>query len=154
MVKFRSPASLRREGDIYRFAPTRDPDVISELFDQHLLIMRLWQLTVDEAAALLDVSVSTWSRIKAGKYPSRLGQDIQMRLAYIAEVHEIALRMGDGLNVIFLNNAWGERAAAPLNLMIRGGIPNMRFVIAKLRNYQDAILTGRSKLNRSTDIES
>lgn len=101
-----------------------------------------WALKGDEAAALLDVSPSTWDRMSAGKGDKTLSQDQLTRISAMVGVFK-------GLHILFaddmadrwirLRNAgplFNDRT--PIEAMIEGGIPMMLDV----RKHVDALRGG------------
>ena len=101
-------------------------------------LARVWGLSVEQTCALLgDVPASTWHAWKANP-PADLGVDRLTRVSYL-------LGMYSALHVIFtgpLADEWMTRpntntlfgGAAPLDVVIRGGIPAM----AAVRQYLDS----------------
>ncbi|WP_420807532.1 hypothetical protein [Aurantiacibacter odishensis] len=99
-------------------------------------------MTSAEAAALFDVSMATWGRMKAGTYKGQLDRDKVTRASLIIGIFK-------GLRLLFngpLTYNWptlpnrgapynGQR---PIDLMIAGGIPAMGAV----RQHIDALRGG------------
>ncbi|MEP4433958.1 MAG: antitoxin Xre-like helix-turn-helix domain-containing protein, partial [Hyphomicrobiales bacterium] len=101
-----------------------------------------WQLTNAEAAALFDVPIATWSRMKAGAYKGNLDQDKVTRASLIVGLFK-------GLRLLFhgpLTYGWPKAAnsgpdfggKSPIDLMISGGIPAM----LRVRQHIDALRGG------------
>lgn len=101
-----------------------------------------WRLTNAEAAALFDVPVATWSRMKAGTFKGMLDHDKLTRASLIVGLYK-------GLRLLFngpLTHGWpkapnaglGFEGRAPVALMIEGGIPTMLAV----RRHIDALRGG------------
>lgn len=101
-----------------------------------------WGLTNPEAAALFDVSLATWNRMKAGGFNGKLDQDKLTRASLIIGLFK-------GLRLLFngpLTYGWPKAANAgagfngdtPLEVMIKGGIPAMMAV----RRHIDALRGG------------
>jgi hypothetical protein len=101
-----------------------------------------WGLTGQQAAALLDVSTSTWERLKQEGKDKSLSQDQLTRISALIGVYK-------GLHLLFVD-AMADRwprlpnrgplfaGLSPIDSMIRGGIPQMLDV----RRYVDAVRGG------------
>lgn len=101
-----------------------------------------WGLTLREAAALADLSESTWKRAKGAGFAGVLTRDQMLRLSAIVGLYK-------ALELYFdppLAAAWvklpnqgpefdGQR---PLDAMIAGGLPK----ILRVRGYVDALRGG------------
>ncbi|MFN3227288.1 MAG: antitoxin Xre-like helix-turn-helix domain-containing protein [Hyphomicrobiales bacterium] len=101
-----------------------------------------WQLTLREAAHLLDVSESTWKRIKSGQFSGDLTRDQTLRLSALIGLYKaLALYFDPPLSErwVKLENTGplfdGQR---PLDRMIEGGLPT----IIAVRTYIDALRGG------------
>lgn len=101
-----------------------------------------WRLTLREAAQLLDVSESTWKRIKAGQFSGDLTRDQMLRLSALVGLYKaLALYFDSPLSEqwVKLENTGplfdGQR---PLARMIEGGLPT----IIAVRTYVDALRGG------------
>lgn len=103
-------------------------------------LVEQWGLTGQHAAALLDVSMSTWERLKAKD--KALSQDQMTRVSALVGIYK-------GLHLLFADDMadrWpmlentGPLFArqTPVESMIRGGIPQMLDV----RRYVDAVRGG------------
>jgi hypothetical protein len=101
-----------------------------------------WGLTGQQAAALLDVSTSTWERLKQEGKDKALSQDQLTRISALVGIYK-------GLHLLFADDMadrWARLDNAgplfarmsPIASMIRGGIPQMLDV----RRYVDAIRGG------------
>lgn len=101
-----------------------------------------WGLTNQEAAALFDVPIATWNRMKAGAYRGRLDQDKVTRASLIIGIFK-------GLRLLFngplaygwpkaVNQGPGFSGRTPVEVMIEGGIPAMMAV----RQHLDALRGG------------
>ena len=101
-----------------------------------------WGLTGQQAAALLDVSTSTWERLKQDGKDKTLSQDQMTRISALVGVYK-------GLHLLFADgmaDRWpslGNKGPlfahlSPIDSMIRGGIPQMLDV----RRYVDAVRGG------------
>lgn len=101
-----------------------------------------WGLTHLEGAALFDVPVATWSRMKAGSYRGTLDRDKVTRASLI-------IGLFSGLGSLFngpLARGWpkapnagpGFEGRTPVEVMCEGGIPAMM----KVRQHIDALRGG------------
>ena len=101
-----------------------------------------WQITNMQAAALFDVPIATWNRIKAGQFRGVLDHDKTMRASLIIGIFK-------GLRLVFngrLQNDWPRLpnkgnpylGQSPLDYMISGGIPAMM----RVRMHIDALRGG------------
>lgn len=101
-----------------------------------------WELSAQQAAALIDMSESTWKRAKARGYAARLGQDQMQRLSALAGVYKaLEIYFGHDLarHWVKLPNDGPEfDGARPLDAMIAGGLPKMM----RVRSYLDALRGG------------
>jgi hypothetical protein len=105
-------------------------------------IAEAWSLTLREAAALVDMSESTWKRAKVPGYPGDLTRDQMLRLSALVGLYK-------SLELYFdppLSQQWvklpnrgpefdGQR---PIDAMIEGGLPK----ILRVRGYVDALRGG------------
>ncbi|MBB4640844.1 antitoxin Xre-like helix-turn-helix domain-containing protein [Rhizorhapis suberifaciens] len=105
-------------------------------------IVRQWELSNSEAAALLGVSESTWDRIKRGVWDQPLSQDQLTRASAAIGVYK-------GLHLLFADamaDRWPKlpnrgsifQRKSPVDAMIEGGIPLM----LETRRYVDAVRGG------------
>ena len=101
-----------------------------------------WRLTGLEAAALLDVSTSTWERLKQEGKDKSLSQDQLTRISALVGIYK-------GLHLLFADDMadrWPRLdnkgplfgRLTPIDSMLRGGIPQMLDV----RRYVDAVRGG------------
>lgn len=101
-----------------------------------------WRLRNPEAAALVDVSPRTWSRLKAGAWAGTLSRDRLLRISALVGLYKaLHLYFGEALADEWpsLPNAgplFGGRT--PVEAMIRGGLPQ----IIATRDYVDALRGG------------
>ena len=95
-----------------------------------------------QAAALLDVSASTWERLKAGGKDRPLSQDQMTRISALVGIYK-------GLHLLFADamaDDWVKLSnkgalfgrMTPIDSMVRGGIPQM----LEVRRYVDAVRGG------------
>ncbi|QQR37875.1 DUF2384 domain-containing protein [Devosia oryziradicis] len=105
-------------------------------------LVEQWGLTGQQAAALLDVSTSTWERLKQDGKDKTLSQDQMTRISALVGVYK-------GLHLLFADgmaDRWPSLAnkgplfgqLTPVDSMIRGGIPQMLDV----RRHVDAVRGG------------
>lgn len=101
-----------------------------------------WGLTGQHAAALLDVSTSTWERMKQDGKDKALSQDQLTRISAMVGIYK-------GLHLLFADgmaDRWPRLAnkgplfaqMSPIESMMKGGIPQMLDV----RRYVDAVRGG------------
>ena len=105
-------------------------------------IAEAWSLTLREAAALADMSESTWQRAKKPGYAGDLTQDQMLRLSALVGLYK-------SLELYFdapLSREWVKLpnqgpefdGARPVDRMIAGGLPK----ILRVRTYVDALRGG------------
>ncbi|MBW8319723.1 MAG: DUF2384 domain-containing protein [Rhizobium sp.] len=101
-----------------------------------------WNLTGQQAAALLGVSTSTWERLKPEVASKSLTQDQMTRISALVGIYK-------ALNLLFADamaDRWPQLVNAgplfghrtPVTAMIEGGIPHM----LEVRRYLDAVRGG------------
>lgn len=102
----------------------------------------LWSLRNADAAALFDVPIATWNRMKAGQYRGTLDRDKTMRASLIIGIFK-------GLRLLFngpLEYGWPAlrnsgplyEGRTPVEFMVAGGIPAMM----RVRDHVDAMRGG------------
>jgi hypothetical protein len=102
-----------------------------------------WELRNADAAALFDVPLATWNRMKAGQFRGTLDRDKLMRASLIVGIFK-------GLRLLFngpLEHGWPKavnagplyRGRSPVAFMIEGGIPAMM----RVRDHVDALRGGQ-----------
>ncbi len=105
-------------------------------------VAEAWGLTLREAAALADMSESTWKRAKKPGFAGELTKDQLLRLsAVIGSYKALELYFDDPLA-----KAWFTRpntgplfgGARPIDRAIEGGLP----LILTIRSYLDALRGG------------
>lgn len=125
-----------------RLTPLSERDQISAVVKAVVRATDAWSLTNAEAAALFDVPVATWSRMKAGAYKGTLDQDKVTRAS-------LMIGLFKGLRLMFhgpLTYGWPKAAnsgpdfggKSPVEIMIAGGIPSM----LRVRQHIDALRGG------------
>lgn len=105
-------------------------------------IVALWKLTGRDAAALMDMSDSTWKRAQKPGFAGQLSKDQMLRLSALVGVYK-ALELYFDLP---LSQRWVKLAntgpqfdgARPVDAMIEGGLPK----IIAVRTYLDALRGG------------
>ena len=134
--------SVIQSQELPRIAPLQDRAKIAALLKAVVRAADFWSLTNAEAAALFDVPIATWSRMKAGTYKGMLDQDKVTRAS-------LMIGLFKGLRLLFngpLTYGWPKAAnsgpsfmgQSPVELMIAGGIPAMMHV----RQHVDALRGG------------
>ncbi|MEO7224105.1 MAG: antitoxin Xre-like helix-turn-helix domain-containing protein [Devosia sp.] len=105
-------------------------------------LVEQWGLTGQQAAALLDVSTSTWERMKQEGKDKALSQDQLTRISALVGIYK-------GLHLLFADemaDRWAKldnsgplfARMSPIASMMKGGIPQM----LEVRRYVDAIRGG------------
>lgn len=123
-------------------APLTDPQHIRTVVKALVRVAEAWQLTNAEAAALFDIPVATWGRMKAGSFKGNLDQDKMMRASLVIGLFK-------GLRLLFngpLETEWPKQSnsgptfagKSPVDKMSSGGIPAMMAV----RRHIDALRGG------------
>lgn len=101
-----------------------------------------WSLTLQEAAALADMSQSTWKRAKKPGYGGDLTQDQMLRLSALIGLYKsLELYFDEPISRewVKLNNRGPEfDGMRPVDAMIAGGLPK----ILRVRQYADALRGG------------
>ena len=105
-------------------------------------LVEQWGLTGQQAAALLDVSTSTWERLKQGGKDKSLSQDQLTRISAMVGIYKgLHLLFADGMADRWprLDNRGPLFARmSPVDSMMKGGIPQM----LEVRRYVDAVRGG------------
>lgn len=105
-------------------------------------LVQQWGLTGQQAAALLDVSTSTWERMKQEEKAKPFSQDQLTRISALVGIYK-------GLHLLFADDMadrWPRldnksplfARMSPINSMLKGGIPQM----LEVRRYVDAVRGG------------
>ena len=101
-----------------------------------------WSLSGKEAAALADMSESTWKRAKKPGFAGDLGRDQMLRLSALVGLYkslELYFDPPISRDWVKLPNRGSEfDGARPVDAMIRGGLPK----IMRVRTYVDALRGG------------
>lgn len=101
-----------------------------------------WTLTVRDAAALADMSESTWKRARRPGYAGELTHDQMLRLSALVGLYkslELYFNAPISREWVTLPNQGPEfHGVRPLDRMIAGGLP----IILRVRNHADALRGG------------
>jgi hypothetical protein len=101
-----------------------------------------WSLTLRDAAALADMSESTWKRAKKPGFAGDLTRDQMLRLSALIGLYKsLALYFDEPISrewVRLPNRGPEFDGARPLDAMIAGGLPR----ILRVRGYVDALRGG------------
>jgi hypothetical protein len=101
-----------------------------------------WSLTQPEAAALADMSASTWKRARKPGYAGELSRDQMLRLGALVGLYkslELYFSTALARDWVRLANRGPEfDGARPVDAMIAGGLPK----ILRVRAYVDALRGG------------
>lgn len=105
-------------------------------------IAEAWSLTVREAAALADMSESTWKRAKKPGYAGDLTRDQMLRLSALVGLYKsLELYFSPSISsrwVKLINGGPEFNGRPPIDAMIDGGLPK----ILRVRAYADALRGG------------
>ena len=125
------------------FASEADRDRLTQVaLKAYRRLVRFWQLSGQQAADLLGVSISTWERLKPDGQDRPLSQDQMTRISALVGIYK-------ALHLLFADDMadrWpGLENSGPLfgrrtqiAAMIDGGIPQM----LEVRRYVDAVRGG------------
>ena len=101
-----------------------------------------WSLTVEEAAALADMSESTWKRARKPEFRGRLTHDQRLRLSALVGLYKsLELYFNPPISgqwVKLINSGPEFNKQRPVDAMIRGGLPK----ILQVRWHVDALRGG------------
>lgn len=105
-------------------------------------IVAEWGLPNHEAAALADMSESTWKRARKPGYAGGLTRDQMLRLSAVVGIYKaLKLYWSDPLArrwVSLPNQGPLFEGARPIDVMIQGGLPQ----VLQVRTYLDALRGG------------
>ncbi|HEY4548524.1 MAG TPA: MbcA/ParS/Xre antitoxin family protein [Pedomonas sp.] len=105
-------------------------------------VVAAWGLPLSEAAALADMSDSTWKRAKKPGYTGDLTHDQMLRLSAVIGIYKaLKLYFSDPLADQWIrmpNSGPLFSGARPIDTMIEGGLPQFLTV----RSYLDALRGG------------
>ncbi|MEF2073114.1 MbcA/ParS/Xre antitoxin family protein [Consotaella aegiceratis] len=118
------------------------PDVQAVALKAFGRIAESWSLTGREAAALADMSESTWKRAKKPGFGGELTRDQMLRLSALVGLYkslELYFDPPISRDWVRLANQGPEFGGArPLDAMVQGGLPK----IMRVRTYVDALRGG------------
>lgn len=126
--------------DVVRERPVSDVRAVAlKAFSR---IADAWALKVQEAAALADMSESTWKRARKPGFSGDLTHDQMLRLSALIGLYkslELYFDAPISRQWVKLPNRGPEfDGARPLDAMVRGGLPR----ILRVRGYVDALRGG------------
>jgi hypothetical protein len=105
-------------------------------------IVGAWGLTLAEAAALADMSESTWKRARKPGFAGDLTQDQMLRLSALVGIYKaLTLYFGEEVAPRWIglpNRGPLFDGARPLDTMIADGLPQF----LRIRDYLDALRGG------------
>ncbi|MDX5411667.1 MAG: MbcA/ParS/Xre antitoxin family protein [Rhodobacterales bacterium] len=105
-------------------------------------IAEVWSLTLQDAADLADMSLSTWKRARKPGYAGELTRDQMLRLSALVGLYkslELYFSAPLARDWVRLPNRGPEfDGARPVDAMIAGGLPK----IMRVRAYVDALRGG------------
>ena len=105
-------------------------------------IAAAWGLTLGEAAALADMSESTWKRARKPGFAGDLTQDQMLRLSALIGIYKaLTLYFGDEIAPRWIslpNRGPLFDGARPVDTMIADGLPQF----LRIRDYLDALRGG------------
>ena len=137
-VRF-APIPIERQS----FANETDRDRLAQVaLKAYRRLVQVWQLSGQQAADLLGVSISTWERLKPEGQDRSLSQDQMTRISALVGIYKaLHLLFADDMADRWprLENSgplFGRRS--PIAAMIDGGIPQM----LEVRRYVDAVRGG------------
>lgn len=118
------------------------PDAQAVALKAFARIAEAWSLPVREAAALADMSASTWKRAKKPGFAGDLSRDQMLRLSALVGLYkslELYFDAPISRQWVSLPNTGPEfDGARPVDAMIAGGLPK----ILRVRTYADALRGG------------
>lgn len=124
-------------------AETRDSARITAVaLKAYARIVEAWALSLKEAAALADMSESTWKRARKPDFAGDLTKDQLLRLSAVVGIYKsLELYFSDPLARTWItrpNTGPLFGGARPLDSAIEGGLPQ----ILAIRTYLDALRGG------------
>ena len=124
-------------------AETRDSARITAVaLKAYARIVEAWALSLKEAAALADMSESTWKRARKPDFAGELTKDQLLRLSAVVGIYKsLELYFSDPLARTWIprpNTGPLFGGARPLDSAIEGGLPQ----ILAIRTYLDALRGG------------
>lgn len=122
--------------------PSRSEERNAVALKAYRQIVEQWGLTLAEAAALADMSESTWKRARKPLYVAELTHDQLLRLSAIIGIYKaLALYFSEALALRWVtmpNQGPLFGGARPLDTMIEDGLPQF----LRVRAYLDALRGG------------
>ncbi|MFV3126016.1 MbcA/ParS/Xre antitoxin family protein [Niveispirillum sp. KHB5.9] len=122
--------------------PNRAEDRNAVALKAYGRIVQHWGLTLAEAAALSDMSESTWKRARKPGYPGDLTHDQMLRLSAIIGIYKsLALYFGEEIAQrwpTLPNQGPLFAGARPVDTMVADGLPQF----LRVRTYLDALRGG------------
>ncbi len=105
-------------------------------------VMGEWSIPLDKAAALADMSESTWKRAKKPGYAASLGKDQMLRLSAVIGIYKaLKLYFSEPIAsrwMVLPNQGPLFNGARPIDTLIEEGLPQF----LRVRNYLDALRGG------------
>ena len=105
-------------------------------------IIEAWRIPQAEAAALADMSESTWKRAKKPGFRGELTRDQMLRLSAVIGIYKaLELYFGPEISrdwIRLANQGPLFHGARPIDTMIEDGLPQF----LRVRNYLDALRGG------------
>jgi uncharacterized protein (DUF2384 family) len=105
-------------------------------------VMAEWNIPLEEAAALADMSESTWKRARKPGYSGGLGKDQMLRLSAVIGIYKaLKLYFSEPVASRWMtlpNQGPLFSGARPVDTMIGEGLPQF----LRVRNYLDALRGG------------
>ncbi|MBN2751593.1 MAG: DUF2384 domain-containing protein [Rhodospirillaceae bacterium] len=121
---------------------SRSPSTVAVALKAYARIANAWQLSVKEAAALADMSESTWKRTKKTAHSTALTQDQMLRLSAVIGIYKaLGLYFSEPLSSVWMvreNHGPLFGGKRPVDTAIAGGLP----AIINVRTYLDALRGG------------
>lgn len=118
------------------------PDRLGVALKAFARVADAWSLTQREAAALADMSESTWKRARKPGFAGGLTRDQMLRLSALIGLYKsLALYFNEPVSrdwVKLPNRGPELDSARPVDAMIAGGLPK----ILRVRGYLDALRGG------------
>jgi len=137
------PLAYPAQPELQTFSSEVDRDRLSLVaLRAYRRLIGAWDLSGQQAAALLGVSLSTWDRLKPEGHDKSLSQDQMTRISALVGIYK-------GLHLLFADgmaDRWPRlenkgplfARRSPIASMIEGGIPRM----LEVRRYVDAVRGG------------
>lgn len=105
-------------------------------------VMAEWEISNADAAALADMSESTWKRARKPGYAGNLTRDQMLRLSAVVGIYKaLKLYWSDAIArrwISLPNQGPLFEGARPVDILIQGGLPQF----LEVRTYLDALRGG------------